>query len=102
MHGPTTDPIDEAPGTDDADDEEFARETRRVIALGLLELGIDACTICGEAHRPTQCPKVTAEWLRQAAKAEAKAEAERRQMIADWADMLREAYEAMPVWMEAA
>jgi len=40
---------DPEPGYDDQN---------RQAALWLLARGIDACTICGGAHRPTQCPKV--------------------------------------------
>ena len=56
------------------------------------------CTVCGQEHRPTQCPLV----------AQARHDMERaemlthKRMVADWAAMLREAYEAMPVWTEAA
>lgn len=32
----------------------------RTSGLWLLERNIDACTICGDAHRPTQCPEVVA------------------------------------------
>ena len=35
-------------------------ERTRLDALFLLERGIDACSICGGAHRPTQCPEVAA------------------------------------------
>lgn len=34
-------------------------EANRTAALFLLARGIDACTVCGGAHRPTKCPEVS-------------------------------------------
>lgn len=51
------------------------------------------CTICGERHRPTQCPEVVKVRLEQ----EAIAAAERRQTVSDWSAKLLAQYMADPI-----
>ena len=57
-----------------------------------------ACTVCGEEHRAWRCPQIAAERQRQATEERAT----HKQMIAARAKAMREEYERMPVWMEAA
>jgi len=101
-----SDPIDENPDPDQIPDDD--QEDRcgscgdAIPALGprvcsaCYEDG--HCPVCACKHGARMCPEVAAVWEEQ----ESIARAERRRMIADWADMLREEYERAPVWMEAA
>ncbi len=57
-----------------------------------------ACTVCGQAHRPTQCPDVVRARLEMV-------EAERlahTRYVSDWASRLLDKYAARPIWEEAA
>jgi len=90
---PSDDPIEESPiGDDDYEDRQ------RQDALYLLARGIDACTVCGGAHRPTACPKVKA--VREEMEYHARL-AEREDIKQRAAAILAE-YQRAPIWSEAA
>lgn len=96
---PSDDPSEETPGKSGHDkQEDRADEQQRLDALYLLARGIDACTVCGGAHRPTQCPEVRA--VREEMEYHARL-AEREDIKRRAAEILAE-YQRAPIWQEAA
>lgn len=73
------------------------KHCRRAILLGPVVCdsckNAGYCTICGEHHRPTQCPDV-ARVRRELAEADM---AKTRALVSEWAERLRTQYEANPI-----
>ena len=106
MRDPDQDPIDDNPDQDqipEPDQEDRCGSCHDAIpALGPRVCSAcyqgGYCPICACKHGARMCPEVAAVWQEQ----ESIAHAEYQQMIAARAKALREEYERMPVWMEAA